>query len=958
VFQNCTGLTSVTFPTSLTSIPNNTFNACSGLTSFTIPSTVTTIGNYAFQNCTGLTSVTIPTWVTSIGIYAFNGCSKLAAVTVGSGVTTIGGNAFASISNTAQITFSCNNNSFAGLFTASGTAGVSLQLFYTSSSLTGWANPISGYTATLATVPGAPTIGTATAGAGQATVTWSAPASNGGATITAYTVTSTPGNYTATWSSGALSATVTGLTNGTAYTFKVKATNSQGDSLESAASDSVTPVTAPGNPTNLVISGTTGRTRTLTFTAPTNTGGSVIGGYYVFAADDTVFAAALFNNGGGTGTSITMSDLPTGTTNYVLVAQNEEYDGYSTGVAFETSVTIVPSWADSTVSWALSGTTATVTFTAANDGGSAITAYRVYDVDREELVASNSGAVEPLDITGLTIGTTYNFVMVAANAVGESTDGPETAVTPVSAPGVPILTAPFTTTSTTIVVEWTNGALNGNDSIVNNVILCNINGTALTTYSNVSSPYTVTVAAGSTNYIKVSALGNIVATTVYSNIVSSQGYITASIAVAQGAVNGDTTYFTTYLADAPSSTESVVSLRGAIKSLTDSSARGTSKRMAIEALSAKYGSSVEMSSGASGTATLLSTFDSVVSPAPSSSLPTSVILPTYTLSGGNYVAAYTISDAEAAAITNGTKYVVYELPISADGDTYTLTLTRGAASVSLTYNGTVLSDGTTTYSAGDTLVIGTLSIPLIGLGSLAGGGGGGGEGGGAGDPYVTTFSNISYKLPTMDAPIRYFQTMDCGKLLTINAQLKTLENSELADDTLRSLIVLRKKMTTKQYANIIEKLMKPETLCFFERVSIQYGDQRLVVNLWNSKFEVVENTLRCAVEKVERVDLLKKSGGIYDKYAADTVKLTLGTTAIYLSTYNTPLVRNGIYVDSGAVKGANGVVVNALSASAMTLPSLASVEPVSTRDSLRAVTKVETFVDHEGVRSRNVVTYK
>jgi hypothetical protein len=231
-------------------------------------------------------------------------------------------------------------------------------------------------------------------------------------------------------------------------------------------------------------------------------------------------------------------------------------------------------------------------------------------------------------------------------------------------------------------------------------------------------------------------------------------------------------------------------------------------------------------------------------------------------------------------------------------------------------------------------------------------------GGGAGDPYVTTFSNISYKLPTMDAPIRYFQTMDGGKLLTVNVQLKTVENAELADDTLRSLIVLRKKMTTKQYAAMVAKVMKPETLCFFERISIQYGEQRLVVNLWDSKFELVENTLRCPVEKVDRPDLLKKAGGIYDGYKADTIKLTLGRTAVFLSTYNSPLIRNGIYIESAATKGANGVVVNALSAGAMTLSSLASVEPVAAKDSLKATTKVETFVDHEGLRTRNVVTYK
>jgi hypothetical protein len=89
-------------------------------------------------------------------------------------------------------------------------------------------------------VPGAPTIGTATAGDASASVTFSAPADNGGAAITLYTATSSPGGFTGTSATSPI--TVSGLTNGVAYTFTVKATNSEGQGSASAASNSVTPV--------------------------------------------------------------------------------------------------------------------------------------------------------------------------------------------------------------------------------------------------------------------------------------------------------------------------------------------------------------------------------------------------------------------------------------------------------------------------------------------------------------------------------------------------------------------------------------------------------------------------------------------------------------------------------------------------------------------------------------------
>lgn len=140
--------------------------------------------------------------------------------------------------------------------------------------------PASTVTSPAVNPPGAPTGVTATAGNALAAISWTAPVSNGGAVITGYRITRTPGGQTMTV--GAVTnATFTGLTNGTAYTFTVAAQNSAGYGANSSASNSVTP-SAPSTGGNTT-GGSGGAMTNRTFQS--YTGAGLTGEYHIYAAN-------------------------------------------------------------------------------------------------------------------------------------------------------------------------------------------------------------------------------------------------------------------------------------------------------------------------------------------------------------------------------------------------------------------------------------------------------------------------------------------------------------------------------------------------------------------------------------------------------------------------------------------------------------------------------------------------
>ena len=170
------------------------------------------------------------------------------------------------------------------------------------------------------TVPDAPTGVNATLGPvnGDATVVWTPPASNGGSTITSYTVTPYVGSTAepsldTTVTGTANSAVVDGLVVGTTYTFNVTATNALGVGPASQQSNQVTPVTAPGVPFAVTATAGTGSV-TVGWTAPSNTGGSSISSYTVTPYLGSTAQTPVTVSGSPPATSATLSTLTNGST--------------------------------------------------------------------------------------------------------------------------------------------------------------------------------------------------------------------------------------------------------------------------------------------------------------------------------------------------------------------------------------------------------------------------------------------------------------------------------------------------------------------------------------------------------------------------------------------------------------------------------------------------------------------
>ncbi len=275
-----------------------------------------------------------------------------------------------------------------------------------------------------AAVPAVPTGLNATAGNASVLLSWTAPADNG-ASITDYVVQyrESPSGAWATFSDGtstATSATVTGLTNGTAYDFRVSAVNSVGQSSDSSIVTQ-TPVTVPAAPTDLV--STRGDTQVLlSWTAPAASGGSAITDYIIEFKASSSSTWATFSDGTSTATNATVTGLTNGTGyDFRVSATNSVGTGLTSGMVSATPATVPDA---PVVSATPTAGGANLSWTAPSSGGSAITDYIVqYKLSSDSTwstFADGASASTSAMLTGLMVSTAYDFRVIAVNAVGNS----------------------------------------------------------------------------------------------------------------------------------------------------------------------------------------------------------------------------------------------------------------------------------------------------------------------------------------------------------------------------------------------------------------------------------------------------------------------------------------------------------------------------------------------------------
>src|SRR5579875_783710 len=294
-------------------------------------------------------------------------------------------------------------------------------------------NTASATTLTPVTPPGAPSGLVATGGNSQVALSWNAPSSNGGSAITSYDIyrgTSPGGEASGPVASGVTSTryTDTGVANGQAYYYQVRAVNSAGTGAASNEA-SATPSTAPGAPSGLVATGGNSQVA-LSWNAPSSNGGSAITSYDIYRGTSPGGEAGTpLTIVGGSALSYADTSAANGQTYYYTVrASNSAGTGPQSNEASATPSAPVTPPSPPTGLAASEASSSQIDLswnTPSSDGGSAITGYMVERSSDSgstwSAISQDTGSTATnYSDSGLQPGITFEYRVSAINPAGTS----------------------------------------------------------------------------------------------------------------------------------------------------------------------------------------------------------------------------------------------------------------------------------------------------------------------------------------------------------------------------------------------------------------------------------------------------------------------------------------------------------------------------------------------------------
>ena len=317
---------------------------------------------------------------------------------------------------------------------------------------------------TPATTPSAPREISGTRGDSHAVISWGSPSSDGGDVIIDYVVRVTGGGQPPREiATRDPVADLTGLSNGTNYSFSVWARNSVGSSTQSAQV-AVTPATTPRAPRSVAAERQNGGI-SVTWVAPENDGGDPLTPYVVRVWRD----ADLVSSTTTSNTTATIAGLTNGVRYRVTVTASNTVGDSDPSPASDVTPATTPSSPENVRATRGNGATSVEWNAPHSDGGDPVTAYRIQVWDSNNLTADMTSTTTSIRVDGLTNGKTYRVSVSALNSVGVSVASDAIYVTPATTPSSPRKIS-GTRGDSHAVISWAAPSSDGGDAIIDYLV--------------------------------------------------------------------------------------------------------------------------------------------------------------------------------------------------------------------------------------------------------------------------------------------------------------------------------------------------------------------------------------------------------------------------------------------------------------------------------------------------------